>query len=433
MIVQNQKVSHYTNRKIMLIEPPFYRLYHDQYCLVKYPLALGYLSGAIIKNTNWNVQTYNADFNARKKNFVPENDYITGKGFERYLSSIKDFSYPIWKEVKNSIEEYNPSVIGISAKTQNFISTTIVAKIAKEINPEIKIIVGGVHPTMNGSKILNHKSIDFLSIGEGENTIVELLLALEKNTELNSVNGIIFRDNGKIVNTKPRSYVEDLNSLDFPLINAPKVLKDFDKYPKEAFGYVFASRGCPYACTFCESKSMWTRKVRYRSPENIVAELKQMQEFGINKVYTVDINPNSTNTCKKVVSNNVEIATDDSVRYLNTLCNNFLKNKTKVSMFYLDSYDVDWRYTYPSAAHHLKELVAINRLLEKDTLVVVDDSPAVGHLTKNDNETNQPWKILKSHAPTIGGKGFLVHEYAVHVRAKLVFAHYQVAWNEFNK
>ena len=60
--------------------------------------------------------------------------------------------------------------------------------------------------------------------------------------------------------------------------------EDFDKYPKEAFGYIFASRGCPYACTFCESKSMWTRKVRYRSPENIVAELKQMQEFGINKV-----------------------------------------------------------------------------------------------------------------------------------------------------
>ena len=79
------------NRKLMLIEPPFYRLYHDQYCLVKYPLALGYLSGSVIKNTNWDVQTYNADFNTRKKIFVPENDYISGKGFERYLSSIKDF------------------------------------------------------------------------------------------------------------------------------------------------------------------------------------------------------------------------------------------------------------------------------------------------------------------------------------------------------
>ena len=69
-----------SNKRIMLIEPPFYRLYHDQYCLVKYPLALGYLSGSIIKNTDWSVQTYNADFNTEKKNFVPENDYITGEG-----------------------------------------------------------------------------------------------------------------------------------------------------------------------------------------------------------------------------------------------------------------------------------------------------------------------------------------------------------------
>lgn len=153
-----------------------------------------------------------------------------------------------------------------------------------------------------------------------------------------------------------------------------------------------------------------------------------------SKVYTVDINPNSTSACKKVVSNNVEIATEDSVRYLNSLCNNFLKNKTKVSMFYLDSFDVDWRYTYPSAAHHLKELVAVNRLLEKDTLVVVDDSPAVGNLEKNDDETNQPWKVLSlpSPPPTIGGKGFLVHEYACHVGAELLFSHYQAAWKRFN-
>ena len=154
-----------------------------------------------------------------------------------------------------------------------------------------------------------------------------------------------------------------------------------------------------------------------------------------SKVYTVDINPDSTKVCKQVVSENVEITTGDSVRYLNSITNNFLKNKTKVSMFYLDSFDVDWRYPYPSAAHHLKELVATNRLLNEDTLVVVDDSPAVGNLTQNENQSTQPWKILSSPSPppTIGGKGFLVHEYASHVGAKLVFSHYQAAWNKFNK
>ena len=154
-----------------------------------------------------------------------------------------------------------------------------------------------------------------------------------------------------------------------------------------------------------------------------------------SKIYTVDINPESTKVCKEVVSKNVEINTDDSIRYLNNLCNIFLKNKTKVSMFYLDSFDLDWRYPYPSAAHHLKELAAISRLLHEDTLVLVDDSPATGNLTQNENKPDEPWKILGSPSPlpTIGGKGFLVHEYASHVGAKLVFSHYQSAWNKFNK
>ena len=156
---------------------------------------------------------------------------------------------------------------------------------------------------------------------------------------------------------------------------------------------------------------------------------------GNSKIYTVDINQESTKVCKQVCSKNVGITTDDSIHYLNNVSSTFLKNKTKVSMFYLDSFDVDWRYSYPSAAHHLKELVAISRLLHEDTLVVIDDSPAIGNLTQNDNKPDEPWKILGSPSPlpTIGGKGFLVHEYASHVGAKLVFSHYQAAWNKFNK
>ena len=278
------KNIHKNNQKIMIIEPPFYRLYHDQFCLVKYPLALSYLSGSIIKNTNWSVQTYNADFNVKKKSFDPNGEYLSGKGFQRYLSSLKDLSLPIWDEIKKAIEEYYPSVIGITVKSQNFTSATIIAKIAKKINSNIKVIVGGAHSTMNGAKVLDCKDIDFACIGEGENTVAELLIALEKDKNLQSVNGIIFREKEKIITTKPRAYIDNLDTLDFALTHAPKILKDFNKYPKQAFGYIFGSRGCPYACTFCESKAMWTRKVRYRSPENIVAELKLMHEFGINSV-----------------------------------------------------------------------------------------------------------------------------------------------------
>ena len=161
-----------------------------------------------------------------------------------------------------------------------------------------------------------------------------------------------------------------------------------------------------------------------------------------SKVYTVDINPKATKVCKDVVSEHVEIVTGSSVRYLTHLSKNFLKTKTKVSMFYLDSFDVDWRYPYPASAHHLKEFTAINRLLNEDTLVVVDDAPSYANLTQNDKappstlikSSNVPyWKILSSPPPTVGGKGSLIHEYAMLSGAKLVFSHYQTAWNNFNK
>ena len=166
-----------------------------------------------------------------------------------------------------------------------------------------------------------------------------------------------------------------------------------------------------------------------------------------SKVYTVDISSESTKVCKEAVSANVEIVTDSSVRYLTHLTKNFLKTKTKVSMFYLDSFDLDWRYPHPAAAHHLKELTAINRLLHEDTLVVVDDAPAHANLTKhhkekislkvsdklNDIDNTSTWKILSAPPPTVGGKGSLIHEYAMLSGAELVFSHYQAAWKNFNK
>ena len=152
-----------------------------------------------------------------------------------------------------------------------------------------------------------------------------------------------------------------------------------------------------------------------------------------SKVYTVDISPKSTEVCKKVVSDNVDIVTEDSVRHLNNLVKIFIEKSIKPTMFFLDSFDVDWRYPYPSAAHHLKELTAIQKILDKNTLVVVDDAPAIGHLERSEENLHKDWKVIDSFSPTIGGKGFLVHEYACHVKAKVLFSHYQTAWIGFNQ
>ena len=80
-----------------------------------------------------------------------------------------------------------------------------------------------------------------------------------------------------------------------------------------------------------------------------------------SKVYTVDIDANATKVCSENVSENVSITTGDSVKYLNNLSKEFIENNTKVALFYLDSFDCDWKSPEQSAQHHLKELVSIKK------------------------------------------------------------------------
>ena len=153
-----------------------------------------------------------------------------------------------------------------------------------------------------------------------------------------------------------------------------------------------------------------------------------------SKVYTVDINPTATKICSEIVSRDVSITTGDSVGYLNTLSNDFFDKKIQVSFFYLDSFDLEWRSPHQSCAHHLKELVSIKKILKKDTLVVVDDSPISGYLqqSKTNEKTLDPLPLGLVPGPTISGKGSLVHEYATQTGARMLFSNYQTGWIGFN-
>ncbi len=153
-----------------------------------------------------------------------------------------------------------------------------------------------------------------------------------------------------------------------------------------------------------------------------------------SKVFTVDIDSNATKICSENVSKNVSIHTGDSVKYLNELSEVFIANKTTVSLFYLDSFDCDWKAPEQSSQHHLKELVSIKKLLKKDTLVVVDDSPIVGYLQQSKIKSDALELIPPGlvPGPSISGKGNLVHEYAVQTGAKMLFSNYQTGWIGFN-
>ena len=139
-------------------------------------------------------------------------------------------------------------------------------------------------------------------------------------------------------------------------------------------------------------------------------------------VYTVDLNPQATALCRSLVSERVRIETADSVAFLRRLADAPPSDLAFVDLVYLDSFDVEWDNIFPSAAHHLKELVAINPLLSADTLVVVDDLPttSVGVIADK--------RFMAIRPSAIGGKGKYVAEYAHQVGAELVFQSYQCGW-----
>ena len=146
----------------------------------------------------------------------------------------------------------------------------------KEINSSIVTVLGGPHCTCLPESVAGYDSVDYVVVGEGEETIQELALKIQNREPVDSVKGLAYKVDGKVHRTPPRPFIEDLDSLPFP---AKDLILNREWMHTDHYCNIFATRGCPYQCTFCSSQSVWSRKVRYRSPENVVAEMKEMQRL----------------------------------------------------------------------------------------------------------------------------------------------------------
>jgi anaerobic magnesium-protoporphyrin IX monomethyl ester cyclase len=274
-------------RKILLVEPPFQRLYKYKYSLNKLPLSLAYLAGSITQNyKDWDVKIYNAEFSQFDSPL--DLNEIVGKAFQNYLDNLQNFDTPIWQDIKKVITEFNPSIVGITAKSQNFASACVIAKIVKSIDSKIVTIVGGPHASMVKTEILEDPSIDYAVYGEGEETILDLIEVYEGKKDPQTVDGLVYRNAGQVITNPQRKLISNLDNLPFPSTVAKKMLWDYEKYPSQSFKYLFATRGCPYNCSFCGSRNIWGAKVRFRSVENIIEEIRELQNMGINYLHFDD-------------------------------------------------------------------------------------------------------------------------------------------------
>lgn len=169
--------------------------------------------------------------------------------------------------------------IGFSVMTLYMSKALEYAALCKQYNPEVKIIFGGPHPTISPIETLKNKQVDFVVIGEGEETILDIVgnrLSSEK------IKGIAYRNGESIKINERREYVQNLDSLPFPDRELFPVGKIFKKTPfwPSIIPYpeisMISTRGCPFNCLFCQPtlRSLFGNKVRKRSATKTVDEME---------------------------------------------------------------------------------------------------------------------------------------------------------------
>lgn len=197
------------------------------------------------------------------------------------------------EEVVKRVVRKSPVLIGFSVVAWQARGAVELSKIIREKLPNVHIVFGGIHVTLNPIRMMQkYPHIDSIITGEGEQATLNLLRALQTNRSLQDVPGIYYRKNGMIKIGAPRRLISHLDELPFPardLVNMNWYGQiEGLRFPRMTT--ILSSRGCPYACSFCCLVSFSERKWRARSPENIVNEIEELLSLGYKMIFFVDDN-----------------------------------------------------------------------------------------------------------------------------------------------
>jgi len=202
------------------------------------------------------------------------------------------------ERIKEIMDIESPEIVGMTTFTEARCNALKAVAIAKEINPRVKTILGGVHATVMYQQIMeNYPAVDIICRGESERTIVELFQAISNGDDLCRVRGIVYRRDGEIVVTEEREQITDLDALPFPNYDDFDLKRYRDTYvswkPKPV-ATIITSRGCPFSCSYCSARSVW-RNWRPRSIDNVLDEIEWVvSQYGYkiiligDDIFTID-------------------------------------------------------------------------------------------------------------------------------------------------
>lgn len=235
-------------------------------------------------------------------------------------------------ELVNSVFREAPICVGITVLTHRLEFILQLCHSIKKHNPNIKIILGGQHPSLAPELVL-HAAVDFMVLGEGELTFLELVRLIQRDAfhAISSLEGVAYKSKNVVIVNKRRNRINDIDSLPRPLRFEKYLLKSRSwnlTYPSPdkqiGVAQITYSRGCKNECFFCASPIVWNKrsesgnnKVVYRKPLSVVKEIAAIKnKYGVNYFYFTDLtfNENADKTyelCSEIINNDLHIHSEE--------------------------------------------------------------------------------------------------------------------------
>jgi anaerobic magnesium-protoporphyrin IX monomethyl ester cyclase len=220
-------------------------------------------------------------------------------------------------QIKRYISAFKPDIVGITAYTFSIKECFFLAGWIKEVDKAIHVIFGGPHATYLPEETLSNGSVDIIVMGEGEQVMRDVVNCLQEKNELKNLKGVAYKTkDGRVTQREAAGLIEDLDSIPFPAYELLEMERYYSsvnrKFSGQRFGAIITSRGCPYECSFCSHK-MFGKKVRFRSPANVVDELELLvKDYGIREfiflddTFTIDT-PRAMKICELIRKKGLDI------------------------------------------------------------------------------------------------------------------------------